>query len=296
MSETPIHGENMFTLRYLLQERFADDPMVYVSGNMMMYYVRNDKRRHTSPDVFFVRGIPNTYRDAYFVWLEGKGPDVVFEISSASTRKTDTGRKYRLFQDTLRVSEYFLFDPYEEYLRPSLQGFRLRKGVYVPIRPTRGRLYSEELGLEMGRQGRILRLYDPETGQPLLNWKEQRDEAVVSLARATAELHRAEADVSEPRRRSSGPRKRSSGPRRRSSGPRRRSSGPKPRVSGWRSRCAEPNQLGSRPSVSKRVSVANWRSCAGGQGSGPEDALARVLSAWAKRRVPSRRGRWDPGR
>ena len=67
--------------------------MVYVSGNMMMYYVQNDKRRHVSPDVFFVRGIPNTERNAYFVWVEGKGPDVVFEISSTSTRKTDTGTK-----------------------------------------------------------------------------------------------------------------------------------------------------------------------------------------------------------
>src|SRR5262245_45827378 len=96
MAETPIHGENMYVLRYILQERYAHDPMAYVSGNMMMYYVPNDKRRHIAPDVFVVKGIPNTYRDAYFVWVEGKGPDVVFEISSASTKNADTGKKYRL--------------------------------------------------------------------------------------------------------------------------------------------------------------------------------------------------------
>ena len=195
MAETPIHGENMFELRHILQDRFADDPMVYVSGNLMMYYVQNDKRRHTSPDVFFVRGIPNTYRDCYFVWLEGKAPDVAFEISSASTRKTDTGRKFRLFQDTLRISEYFLFDPYEEYLKPSLQGFRLRRGVYAPIKPVRGRLSSRELGLEMGRHGRKLRLYDPVTGAALLNWKEQRDDERMARAHADAGRFRAEADV-----------------------------------------------------------------------------------------------------
>jgi hypothetical protein len=28
-----------------------------------------------------------------------------------------------------------LFDPFEEYLEPSFQGYRLRQGKYVPIRP-----------------------------------------------------------------------------------------------------------------------------------------------------------------
>ena len=46
---------------------------------MMIYYIPNDKRTYVSPDVFATRGIPNTYRDVYFVWVEGKGPDVVFE-------------------------------------------------------------------------------------------------------------------------------------------------------------------------------------------------------------------------
>jgi Uma2 family endonuclease len=208
MAETPLHGDNMFALREVLQERYARDPMAYVSGNMMMYYVPNDKRRHLSPDVFVSKGIPNTYRDVYFVWVEGKGPDVVFEISSASTRKVDTDRKYRLYQDVLHVSEYFLFDPYEEYLKPSLQGFRLRRGVYVPIPAAEGRLYSEQMGLEMGRVGQFLRLYDPATGQMLLTWKERHDlekerhnlaeegrrQAEAERLRAEAERLRAEAE------------------------------------------------------------------------------------------------------
>ena len=42
---------------------------------MFLYYVRGDKRRHVSPDVFVVRGVSNRYRDAYFTWIEGgKGP------------------------------------------------------------------------------------------------------------------------------------------------------------------------------------------------------------------------------
>jgi Uma2 family endonuclease len=193
MAETPLHGDNMFELREVLRERYARDPMAYVSGNMMMYYVPNDKRKHISPDVFVSKGIPNTYRDAYFVWVEGKGPDVVFEISSASTRKVDTSKKYRLYQDVLHVSEYFLFDPYEEYLKPSLQGFRLRGGVYAPIEAAEGRLYSEQMGLEMGRVGRFLRLYDPATGQMLLTWEERHNQAEEARRQAEAQRQQAEA-------------------------------------------------------------------------------------------------------
>jgi Uma2 family endonuclease len=193
MAETPIHGKNMWSLVEILEERYAHDPMVYVSGNMMMYYVPNDKRRHTSPDVFLVKGIPNTYRDAYFVWVERKGPDVIFEISSASTRKEDTDKKYRLFQDILKVPEYFLFDPYEEYLRPSLQGFRLHKGLYLPIKLVEGRLHSKVLELQMGREGRMLRLYDPATGQRLLTWKERSEVEEAARHQAEAARHQAEA-------------------------------------------------------------------------------------------------------
>jgi hypothetical protein len=70
-----------------------------------------------------------------------------------------------------------LFDPYEEYLKPSLQGFRLQNGLYVPIGLVEGRLESLELGLRMGREGEMLRLYDPATGQRLLTSREQLDAA-----------------------------------------------------------------------------------------------------------------------
>ena len=85
MAETPIHGDNMFAIIDVLRSRYAHDPRVYVAGNMLMYYVPNDKRRHVSPDVYLVKDIPHRYRGAYFVWIEGKGPNIVFEISSRST-------------------------------------------------------------------------------------------------------------------------------------------------------------------------------------------------------------------
>jgi Uma2 family endonuclease len=176
MAETPLHRKIMTMLIDCLEARFVEDDMVYISGNMLVHYVRNDLRRHTSPDVFFVRGVPNGERRAYFVWVEGKGPDVVFKITSRTTSKIDTGKKLLLYQNVLRVPEYFLFDPYEEYLSPSLRGYRLINGIYVPIQPEHGLLFSDQLSLGMGRQGRMLRLYDPATGRILLNPKEELED------------------------------------------------------------------------------------------------------------------------
>jgi Uma2 family endonuclease len=200
MAETPIHGDNMFATIEVLRARYEHDPTVYVAGNMLMYYVPNDKRRHVAPDVYVVKGIPPRYRGAFFVWIEGKGPNVVFEISSRSTRKEDLDKKFRLYQDTLRVPEYFLFDPLEEYLKPSLQGFRLREGVYVPIQPVDGRVRSDELELHLERDGAFLRLYDPATGQRLLTSREERNLARAGWQSAEAKAEDAQRHAEDAQR------------------------------------------------------------------------------------------------
>jgi Uma2 family endonuclease len=167
MGETPIHRDNLITLIDVLGRWYADDPNVYVSGNMMMYYVEGDPRKHLSPDVFVTLGIPkDTPRDAYYTWLEGgRSPDLVIELTSKTTLKEDQGKKYLLYQDVLRVREYFLFDPRGEYLKPRLQGYRLHEGGYVSIAESAGRLPSEVLGLQFEPDGHDLRAYNPATGQ-----------------------------------------------------------------------------------------------------------------------------------
>jgi hypothetical protein len=182
VGETPIHRDNLLYNVDLLRTHFATDLMTYVSGNMFLYYVEGDKRRHVSPDVFVVRGIPNLYRDAYFTWLEGgKGPDVVIEMTSPSTRDEDLEEKFALYRDVLHVREYFLFDPKAEYLDPPMQGFRLVEGQYVRIEPVDGRLPSAVMGLHLEAEAldkvnSFLRVYDPATDQWLPLPKEVRQE------------------------------------------------------------------------------------------------------------------------
>ena len=114
--------------------------------------------------MFVVWGVPKKERDNYLVWKEGKTPDLVIEITSKSTRREDRKKKWELYRDVLLVTEYFQFDPTEDYLKPPLQGFRLIDGDYTSIEPVDGRLPSEILGLHLERDGKKLRLFNPMTG------------------------------------------------------------------------------------------------------------------------------------
>ena len=88
MAETPIHRDAMFESIAMLKAYYADEPNVYVSGNMMMYYVDGNADKSVSPDVFVTVGIPKLpERRIYQMWREGKGPDVVIEATSTSTAR-----------------------------------------------------------------------------------------------------------------------------------------------------------------------------------------------------------------
>ena len=88
-SESDFHRIAMMSLIETLQSHFANDPLVYVSGNLFVHYEPGNRRRHLAPDVFFVRGVPNVQRLNYLVWEEGKGPDVIIEVTSRTTRDED---------------------------------------------------------------------------------------------------------------------------------------------------------------------------------------------------------------
>ncbi|MGP0062881.1 MAG: Uma2 family endonuclease [Isosphaeraceae bacterium] len=166
MAETPIHRDVMIEQIAMLKAYYAGEPNVYVSGNMMMYYVNGKPKKWVSPDVFVTVGIPKLpEREIYQTWREGKGPDLVIEVTSKSTARVDQRWKFQLYRDVLRVREYILFDPRERTLAGSdLSGFRLVNGQYAFIPKTGGRVISEVLGLELEASGEHLRLYDPRRG------------------------------------------------------------------------------------------------------------------------------------
>ena len=197
MAETEEHLRVMIETLLVLKHRYADDPMTYVQGNMLMYYERGDRHRHVAPDVFVVKGIPKQTRLNYLVWEEGKGPDFVLEISSQSTILVDLQTKHEVYRSILKVSEYILFDPLGDYLSPTLKGFRLVGDRYESIAMVDGRLPSEVLGLDLEADGATLRFYDPEVGGWLLTPMERADEAEEKLVRLQERARTAEAVVRE---------------------------------------------------------------------------------------------------
>ncbi len=187
-AETDWHRDLMNALIQTLKVWYASQRRVYVSGNLLLYYEPGNRRRHVSPDVFVVKGIAGHDRPNYLLWEERKGPDVVIELTSSSTRREDVDDKYHLYQDTLRVKEYFLFDPLGDYLDPPLQGHRLRRGQYQPIRLVADRLPSQVLRLHLERNGRELRLFDPAASRWVLTTLERAAAAEAENERLRREL------------------------------------------------------------------------------------------------------------
>jgi Uma2 family endonuclease len=188
MAETDLHRDLMNALIETFKWWYADDTDVYVSGNLLICYEKGNKRIHVAPDVFMVRGVPSYRRENYLLWEE-RPLDVVIEVTSKTTMMEDIEEKYNLYVEKLGVKEYFLFDPKQEYLKPSLQGYRKVKDRFRPIKPIDGRLPSKELGLHLERVGVELRLWNPADGTRLPTPSER---ANVAAERAEQEAERAE--------------------------------------------------------------------------------------------------------
>lgn len=181
MAETDIHREIMVDLIDRLKARYDGRGDVYVSGNLLVYYEEGNINKSLAPDCFVVFGVRPGDRRTYRIWEEGQRPAVVFEITSRKTKKEDQGDKFQLYESVLKVNELFLFDPTEDYLKPSLIGYRRSRGELKPIKPVGGRIASKELGITLERSGTRLLLRDTITGSEVLTRAEAAEAEVARL-------------------------------------------------------------------------------------------------------------------
>src|SRR3982750_604103 len=187
MAETDLHLDEMYDLIHALRRRYRDVPDVYVTGNLFFYYLKGDPRSVVAPDVFLVYGVPKRKRRTYKLWEEGRVPSRVMELTSDSTKGEDLSKK-KLCYESLGVEEYFLHDPFGDYLDPTLQGFRLVNGRYRPVEAEPdGSLRSLTTGLILQIEGTRLRLVDAVTGERLL-WDDELDEKVDAAEQRAAAL------------------------------------------------------------------------------------------------------------
>lgn len=145
--ETPRHAAQMRLLIDSLSLHLADRQDFFVGGNMFLYYSVQQARNldFRGPDFFVVLDVPRRERKSWVIWEEeGKAPNVIIELLSESTAAKDKGEKKQIYQNRIRVPEYFWYDPFTA----EWAGFRLAGGEYQPIAPTpQGHLQAQELGL-----------------------------------------------------------------------------------------------------------------------------------------------------
>jgi Uma2 family endonuclease len=193
--ESQQHVLQMILLIATLQRYFAGVRDVFVGGNMFVYFSPDQVNTHDfrGPDVFVALDVPTHMRKSWVVWDEKRGPDVVIELLSDSTAAIDKGEKLLVYQDQLRVPEYFWFHP----LTAEFDGVVLVDGVYRPLSSTTpGMLPCERLGLSLvvwegeysGGRNRWLRWATPD-GEVLPTSEEAAAEQVLlaeqERARAT---------------------------------------------------------------------------------------------------------------
>ena len=135
--ETTLHRSGMTELIDSLVHWLAAQGVTdtFVGGNMALYYSADQimKNDFLGPDVFVARPTSTRPRKSWVVWRENITPCVVIELLSESTEKTDRTSKMKIYAQTLKVSEYYLFDPVDG----RLEGYRLssRAPAYVVIPP-----------------------------------------------------------------------------------------------------------------------------------------------------------------
>src|SRR5439155_1058100 len=88
MAETDLHRNWMVTIIQRL-ERFFASRRVYVSGNLLMYYVEGKPRKSVAPDAFVVKNCKPGYREIFQIWKERRHPNFFLETTSKSTRRED---------------------------------------------------------------------------------------------------------------------------------------------------------------------------------------------------------------
>jgi len=187
----------------------------YVGGNMFIYFSLEQVRRQDfrGPDVFVVLDVPKKERKSWVVWEEGKAPDIVIELLSEHTMDVDKGIKKQIYQNQMRVSEYYWYDPFNP---EDWAGFVLHHGVYQPMTvnpqgylesPCTGLVLRRWVGDYRGVNTTWLRWANPDgcvlpTAQELAARAQQRADAAeqrASLAEQRASLAEQRASWAEQR-------------------------------------------------------------------------------------------------
>ncbi|MBD2298286.1 Uma2 family endonuclease [Nostoc sp. FACHB-87] len=193
MAENTKQFELIVLIKKNLDLLFANEPNVFVAGDLFWYPVEGDNVTRRAPDVMVVFGRLKGDRGSYLQWQEGNiPPQVVFEILSPSNTAKEMIAKYK-FYDRYGVEEYYIYDPETT----ELSGW-LRSEHELAEIPQMINWISPRLGIRFELSDGELLIYRPD-GQKFLTYLElaqQREQAQIAAEqerqRAERECQRAE--------------------------------------------------------------------------------------------------------
>jgi Uma2 family endonuclease len=111
MSDNTKQFRWIVTIKENLELIYAQNPDVFVAGDLLWYPVEGNNTIRQAPDIMVALGRPKGDRGSYQQWREdGIAPQVVFEILSPGNRMGAMNRKLR-FYEQYGVNEYYIYDP-----------------------------------------------------------------------------------------------------------------------------------------------------------------------------------------
>jgi Uma2 family endonuclease len=175
------------TIKENLEVLFANNPQVFVAGDLLWYPIKGRADIRVAPDIMVAFERPKGDRGSYKQWEEANvTPQVVFEILSPGNTVLEMSRKL-LFYEHHGVSEYYIYDPD----RLHLGGFiRSDTDVLEEIDNIQGWV-SPLLGIRFELGDAELVIYQP-NGERFLTTVELYDRAEQERERAEQERERAE--------------------------------------------------------------------------------------------------------
>ena len=164
---------------------FADDPNVFLAGDLLWYPVEGNNKLSQAPDIMAVFGIPKGYRGSYQQWNEDNiAPQVAFEIWSGD-RIGLMMQKFQ-FYERYGVEEYYFYNPQTLEL-----GGWLRRESQLEAIEQMDSWISPRLGVRFQLSETGLEMFGP-SGEPFISFVELDRLRQQAEARAEQERLRAQ--------------------------------------------------------------------------------------------------------
>ncbi len=198
MSDNTLQFSWIVKIKENLEILFADNPNVFVAGDLLWYPVEGNNKIRRAPDAMVAFGRPKGYRGSYMQWIEDDiAPQVVFEILSPGNRLAEMTAKFE-FYNLHGVEEYYIYDPD----RVDATGWLRQNGVLQGIDNIAGWV-SPRLGVRFELDDE-LKIYTPdndlflsviEINQQKKQAQLETQQAMLETAQARIETQQAKLEV-----------------------------------------------------------------------------------------------------